>query len=261
MFASRRLLLRNCIPTSARQINFRFGWKADFQGRSTITDRLAVTFCLVRLCPSPCPSLQIRIRARRQEMESRHLVIFNAHQCYAGFRSEKGYVMRPMIWIVALAGAVAAGLVIAGAQMGPGMMGAPGAGMMHGNGMTGGHGYAPRHFDYMHGGLPAEYRDKTNPLEGAPGALALGRKLFQQNCAACHGAEGRGDGVAGKALSPPPSNLQWTSAMPMSNDQFLYWSVAEGGAKYKTAMPSFKSTLKPNEIWAIIAALRGGDLH
>jgi mono/diheme cytochrome c family protein len=34
-----------------------------------------------------------------------------------------------------------------------------------------------------------------------------GKKLFKQNCAMCHGVEGKGDGDAGKALVPPPRNL------------------------------------------------------
>ena len=42
---------------------------------------------------------------------------------------------------------------------------------------------------------------------------AHGKTIFQQNCAVCHGHEGRGDGPAGKGLVPPPRNLvegKWT---------------------------------------------------
>ena len=49
--------------------------------------------------------------------------------------------------------------------------------------------------------------------------------------------------------------------MPIGSDDFLYWSIAEGGAKYGTAMPAFKDSLKPDQIWAIIAALKSGQLQ
>lgn len=37
--------------------------------------------------------------------------------------------------------------------------------------------------------------------------IAHGKKLYAQNCALCHGAEGAGDGNAGAALNPKPRNL------------------------------------------------------
>lgn len=133
---------------------------------------------------------------------------------------------------------------------GPGMRGA----------MMGNQVYRPRHFDYMHGQIPKAYRGKTNPLHADAATLALGRKLYAENCAACHGPEGDGDGEAGKSLSPPPANLQWTLSTPIGSDGFLYWSISEGGTKYKTAMPAFKASMKPGDIWAIVTALRSGEL-
>lgn len=40
-----------------------------------------------------------------------------------------------------------------------------------------------------------------------------GKKVFSQNCAMCHGNEGKGDGAAGAGLNPKPRNLvegHWT---------------------------------------------------
>lgn len=37
--------------------------------------------------------------------------------------------------------------------------------------------------------------------------LAVGRNRFMQDCAACHGADGRGDGPAAAALNKRPSDL------------------------------------------------------
>ncbi len=40
-----------------------------------------------------------------------------------------------------------------------------------------------------------------------PPALAKGAALYQLHCAACHGAQGRGDGPAGQGMDPPPNDF------------------------------------------------------
>src|SRR5690606_4649488 len=37
--------------------------------------------------------------------------------------------------------------------------------------------------------------------------VARGKALYAQHCAACHGADGKGDGPAAKGLEPAPSNF------------------------------------------------------
>lgn len=44
-------------------------------------------------------------------------------------------------------------------------------------------------------------------------SLTNGKKLFQENCMSCHGAEGRGDGPAGKTLEPKPANFHKAERM------------------------------------------------
>jgi hypothetical protein len=42
--------------------------------------------------------------------------------------------------------------------------------------------------------------------------------------------------------------------MPMVQwDSIMYWTVAEGGAQFGTAMPAFKDTLSKDDTWAVIA--------
>lgn len=47
----------------------------------------------------------------------------------------------------------------------------------------------------------------TEPWVSSEDLVAHGQKVYQANCAVCHGAEGRGDGAAGAGLNPPPRNL------------------------------------------------------
>jgi mono/diheme cytochrome c family protein len=143
--------------------------------------------------------------------------------------------------------AVALGnLLLLGLAFGQGMMG--GGGMM---GMA-----TLRRQFVMRNGIDPKYAYAANPLRPDAENLAAGRKLFETNCATCHGTGGLGDGPAAKGLNPPPPNIAATARMPMTTDAYLYWTVAEGGVPLRTAMPPFKDALKPEEIWQVILYLR-----
>ncbi len=129
-----------------------------------------------------------------------------------------------------------------------------GAGMGMGRGMMGG--AAARHHYVMRHGVPPEYAGKTNPLPATPDNIEAGRRLFAENCATCHGASGRGDGPAAKDLHPPPADLAAIRRRPMVSDSYLYWTIAEGGARFRTAMPSMKDALTDSDIWKLIVYLR-----
>ena len=138
--------------------------------------------------------------------------------------------------------------------MGPGMMG---RGMM-GQGMMGsGYGSMPRQQFAMTSGIPAPYNSLSNPLPRTRKTVQRGAEIYEQNCASCHGSTGAGDGPVGRTLSPPPANLAWLSQMPMVQwDLLMYWTVAEGGAQFGSAMPAFKDALSKDDIWAVIAYIQ-----
>lgn len=136
--------------------------------------------------------------------------------------------------------------------MGGGMMG----GGMMGGGMMG-QGSMARHHVAMAGGVPAPYTHLANPLPRTAATIERGARVYAANCASCHGANGLGDGPAAAGLNPRPANLAWLSNMRMSRwDPFMYWTIAEGGAQFRTAMPAFKNTLSKNDIWAVTAYIQ-----
>ncbi len=49
--------------------------------------------------------------------------------------------------------------------------------------------------------------DVNAESKSTPEKIAKGKTIFETNCVSCHGTEGKGDGVAGKTLNPPPRNF------------------------------------------------------
>lgn len=49
--------------------------------------------------------------------------------------------------------------------------------------------------------------DPATIMAPTPALLARGRELYQRECVLCHGPEGRGDGVGGRALDPGPRDF------------------------------------------------------
>ena len=76
-----------------------------------------------------------------------------------------------------------------------------------------------------------------------------GKKVFAQNCATCHGAEGRGDGAAGQALNPRPRNL--VEGPWKKGGGFIGWYTVLQQGLPPSSMVSFKH-LKPVERWALV---------
>src|SRR5262245_40181984 len=58
--------------------------------------------------------------------------------------------------------------------------------------------------------------------------LAIGQQLYGQYCATCHGAEGKGDGIAGAGLPIKPQDLTAGLIMNPLPDHMLYRAIAEG---------------------------------
>lgn len=91
--------------------------------------------------------------------------------------------------------------------------------------------------------VPEDARVRTNPLAQDAGASAAGEKLFQRNCAACHGTEARGRGSRPSLRS---------SRVQSATDGELEWLLTNGDLAH--GMPSW-SRLPEGERWQLVRYL------
>jgi len=162
--------------------------------------------------------------------------------------------MKTSIALFAAAGGILlAPLAIAQMGMGNGRGQGMGPGMM-GNGTQGVS--MVRHRYVRMNGLDPAYASARNPLAPTAENLKAGKTLFENTCAACHGATGHGDGPAAKDLNPTPADLTVAMKTPIISDAFLDWTISEGGVPVGSAMPPFKTALSKDDIWKVMLYLR-----
>jgi len=90
------------------------------------------------------------------------------------------------------------------------------------------------------------------PVPARPPSLARGAAVFHEQCAACHGETGHGDGPKSRSLTgPPPPDLGDPKAMAGVSTVDIYRKVLLGVAG--TAMPQFEATLPDEDRWAVTA--------
>lgn len=111
---------------------------------------------------------------------------------------------------------------------------------------------------FVNGEVPDKYMKAENTVGYTVRAIAEGGTLYAAQCRQCHGTLGLGNGDLAYALKPSPALLAYLVDQPVAVDQYLLWSIAEGGKPFGTAMPSFKDRLSQEQIFQIVAYLRAG---
>lgn len=104
---------------------------------------------------------------------------------------------------------------------------------------------------------PPAAPDEPEPEAFVPDA-ARGAQAYANFCASCHGAEGKGDGVAGVNLDPKPTDHTDGGYMNPLSDDHLFKVVSEGGpAVGKSAqMAAWGAALGEDKTWDVVAYMR-----
>jgi mono/diheme cytochrome c family protein len=85
-----------------------------------------------------------------------------------------------------------------------------------------------------------------------------GKALFAQYCAACHGAEGRGDGPSAASLPIKPWNLTEARVLGHLPDEFIRLTITKGGQAVGLSplMPAWEAYLGQEQVADLVAYIR-----
>lgn len=126
---------------------------------------------------------------------------------------------------------------------------------------SGGHGHHEEHGSHKHDSWvqpPSPYSGKSWANWENKALAQTGKRLYQQQCASCHGTSGKGDGPVAGGLAHKPADLtNHFHLAPGKGDDYLFWRISEGGAvapfkDMQSAMPAFKAVLSESDRWAVL---------
>lgn len=89
-----------------------------------------------------------------------------------------------------------------------------------------------------------------NPVASDAASLAAGKKLYDNNCAECHGEAGKGDGPRGPYSTPTPPDLTDAQAKHGAADGQIF-TVIQNGVK-DTDMPAFAKDIPARQTWDVV---------
>jgi len=110
-------------------------------------------------------------------------------------------------------------------------------------------------------GRPIVLAGLENPLR-ADGDVAQdyaeGKRVYYQNCVACHGDALDGAGHYAHGFNPAPANFRDNGTIAQLTESFVFWRIAKGGpglpqegGPWNSAMPAWEDFLTEEEIWAV----------
>lgn len=92
----------------------------------------------------------------------------------------------------------------------------------------------------------------VNPINADDVSIQRGEELFRIDCALCHGAKGKGDGVIGTFFKFKPTDL--TSTIVQQNSDGALFLVVSNGVPGR--MPALNENLSVRERWDLVNFMR-----
>ncbi len=98
----------------------------------------------------------------------------------------------------------------------------------------------------------------TGSFAEQKGDAAAGKEKYNQICATCHGATGKGDGPGAAALEPKPRDLSDGEYVSTLTDEHIFKVIKEGGAAagLSPMMPAWGGALSDEDVWNVVAFIR-----
>ena len=105
-----------------------------------------------------------------------------------------------------------------------------------------------------------EYADRhkpetDNPVQPTAENLTEGARLYETNCALCHGGAKAKISPLRDRFNPPVPQL--INRVPDDEDSWVFW-VTKHGVRM-TGMPSWDGTLSDDQMWKVVAFIKHSD--
>jgi mono/diheme cytochrome c family protein len=99
---------------------------------------------------------------------------------------------------------------------------------------------------------PADPRSVGNPVKNTADSQAKGKKMYDIDCAMCHGKDGDGKGELASDMKPKVTDFTSAGEMGDKTDAELFKIIKEG----KNQMPPEGDRVKPEELWNMVNYIR-----
>jgi mono/diheme cytochrome c family protein len=93
----------------------------------------------------------------------------------------------------------------------------------------------------------------TNPFAGDPDTWRAAVDHFNDHCAICHGADGRGRTELGENMYPKVPDLADSTVQRLSDGALF--SIIQNGVRW-TGMPAWKREHTPEDSWKLVSLVR-----
>jgi mono/diheme cytochrome c family protein len=99
---------------------------------------------------------------------------------------------------------------------------------------------------------PEEARKVKNPVPATEASLVAAKAVYTEQCAQCHGDQGKGDGPESPMYDVKPADFTDAHMMGEMTDGEIFWKISEG----RRPMPSFKQRLTEEQRWQLVNYVR-----
>jgi mono/diheme cytochrome c family protein len=94
---------------------------------------------------------------------------------------------------------------------------------------------------------------QNNPVKPTPESQARAAAMYKIDCAMCHGENGNGKGDLVADMGLKMQDLRDPATLQSMSDRDMYILIRDGKGK----MPSEGDRAKPDELWNLVALVRG----